>query len=71
MEMSGQRHCPAALPPQKGSLYPLTKRLGDSQNRGARFGEEILKSLLPRFKHEVVQPVAESLYWLCYRGFPF
>jgi hypothetical protein len=71
MEMSGQRHSPAALPPQKGSRYPLTRRLGESQNRCALFGEEILKWLLPRFKLQMVQPVAESLYWLCYRGFPF
>jgi len=62
MEINGQLHSPAALLPQKGSRYPLTKKLGESQNRCARFGEEILKSLLPRFKPEMVQPVAESLY---------
>ena len=71
MEMNGQRHSPAALPPQKGSRYPLTKKLVESQNRCAHFWEEILKSLLPKFKLEMVQPVAESIYWLCYRGFSF
>ena len=40
MEMSGQRRSPAALPPQKESRYPLTRKLGESQNRCARFGEE-------------------------------
>jgi hypothetical protein len=37
VEVSGQLHSPAALPPGKESLYPLERRLGGSQGHG---GEE-------------------------------
>jgi hypothetical protein len=41
MEVSGQLHAPAALPPQeKGSWYPLDRRLGGPQSRSERGGEE-------------------------------
>jgi hypothetical protein len=38
MEMSGQLHSPAALPPRKEPLVP--RRLGGPQNRSGRGGEE-------------------------------
>jgi hypothetical protein len=40
MEVSGQLHAPAALPPGKETLYPLDMRLGGSQNRSGRGCEE-------------------------------
>jgi hypothetical protein len=40
MEVSGQLHDPAALPPGKKPLYPLDKRLGGPQSRSGRGGEK-------------------------------
>jgi hypothetical protein len=40
MEMSGQLHAPAALPQGKSPCYPLAKRLGGTQSRSGRGGEE-------------------------------
>jgi hypothetical protein len=40
MEVSGQFHAPAALAPGKEPQYPLDRRLGGSQNRSERVGEE-------------------------------
>jgi hypothetical protein len=40
MEVSGQLHGPAALPPGKSSQYPLDRRLGEPQNRPGRRGED-------------------------------
>jgi hypothetical protein len=40
MEVSGQLHTPAALPPGKGPWYPMDRRLGGPQNRSGRGGEE-------------------------------
>jgi hypothetical protein len=41
MEVSGQLHAPAALPPGKApSWYPLDRKLGGPQNRSGRGGEE-------------------------------
>jgi hypothetical protein len=40
MEVSGQLHAPAALPPGKSPRYPLDRRLGGPQSRSGRFGEE-------------------------------
>jgi hypothetical protein len=40
MEVSGQIHGPDALPPGKETLYPLYRRLGGSQSRCGRGGEE-------------------------------
>jgi hypothetical protein len=36
MEVSGQLHTPAALPPGKDPLYPLDRRLGGPQSRSGR-----------------------------------
>jgi hypothetical protein len=40
MEVSGQLHAPAALPPGKRPWYPLDRRLGGPQSRSGRGGEE-------------------------------
>jgi hypothetical protein len=40
MEMSGQLHAPATLPPGKESLIPSGQRLGGPQSRSGRGGEE-------------------------------
>jgi hypothetical protein len=40
MEVSGQLHAPAALPPGKGLLVPLDRRLGEPQSRSEHSGEE-------------------------------
>jgi hypothetical protein len=40
MEVSGQLHTPAALPQGKSLRYPLYRRLGGSQSRSGRGGEE-------------------------------
>jgi hypothetical protein len=40
MEFSGQIHAPAALTPGKSPRYPLYRRLGGSQSRSGRGGEE-------------------------------
>jgi hypothetical protein len=40
MEVSGQLHAPAALPPGKEPRHPLGRRLGGPQSRSGRGGEE-------------------------------
>jgi hypothetical protein len=40
MGMSGQLHAPAALLPRKNIWYPLDRRLGGTQSRSGRGGEE-------------------------------
>jgi hypothetical protein len=40
MEVSGQLHAPAALPPGKEPWYPLYRRLGGPQSRYGHGGEE-------------------------------
>jgi hypothetical protein len=40
MEMSGQLHAPAALPPEKEPWYPLDRRLGGPQSRSRHSGGE-------------------------------
>jgi hypothetical protein len=40
MEVSGQLHAPAALPPAKEPLVPLDMRLGGPQSRSGRGDEE-------------------------------
>jgi hypothetical protein len=39
LEVSGQLHAPAALPPGKSSRYPLYRRLGGPQSRSGQHGE--------------------------------
>jgi len=40
MEVSGQFHTPIALLPERSRWYPLVRRLGGSQIRSGRGGEE-------------------------------
>jgi hypothetical protein len=40
MEVSGQLHAPAALPPGKDPCYSLDRRLGGPQSRSGGGGEE-------------------------------
>jgi hypothetical protein len=40
MEVSGQLHAPATLLPGKKPRHPLDRRLGGSQSRSGRGGEE-------------------------------
>jgi hypothetical protein len=48
MEVSGQLHAPAALPPEKDpSQYPLDRILGGPQSRSGRGGEEKNSQLPP------------------------
>jgi hypothetical protein len=60
LEVSGQLHAPAALPPGKRPRYPFYRRLGGPQSRTGRYGEVKIFTLpglelpLPL----VVQPVA-------------
>jgi hypothetical protein len=45
MEVSGDLHAPAALPPRKSPWYPLDRRLRGPQSRSGRCEEE--KNLAP------------------------
>jgi hypothetical protein len=54
MEVGGQRHGPAALPPGKAQ-YPLHVKLGEIQRRSGRVRKI---SLLPGFDPWTTQPVA-------------
>jgi hypothetical protein len=47
MEVSGQLHVPAALPPGKEPLIPNEEGIGGPQNRSERGGEEKNSQLLP------------------------
>jgi hypothetical protein len=47
MEVSGQLHAPAALPPGKNSWYPLDRRLDGPQSRSGRGGEGKYSEPLP------------------------
>jgi hypothetical protein len=40
MEVSGQLHAPAGLPPGRKPPYPLDRRLGGPQSRSGRGGEK-------------------------------
>jgi hypothetical protein len=60
LEVSGQLHVPAALPPGKSSQFPCYRRLGGPQSRSGRYGE--VKIFYPTGTRTpapvVVQPVA-------------
>jgi len=63
MELGGQRHAPADLPPGK-TRYPLYRRLGGPQGQSGR-----VRKIWPtrEFDPWTVQPVA-SRYTAIYRG---
>jgi hypothetical protein len=72
MEVSGQLHDPAALPPGKRPWCPLDRRLGGPQSRSGRDGEK--KNYQPPLGLEppIIQPVVRTyttelsrlLYWV-------
>jgi hypothetical protein len=64
MEVGGQRHAPAALPPEK-TWYPLYRSLGGPQSRSVRVRKI---SLQPGFDPRNVQPHSKSLYRRRYPG---
>jgi hypothetical protein len=60
MEVSGQLHAPAALPPGKGPLVPIW--IGGwvgAQSRSERGGEEKSSKSLPRLEPPIIQPVTK------------
>jgi hypothetical protein len=59
MEVSGQLHAPAALPPGEDPWHPLNWRLGGPQSRSGRGGEEKNTQPLPRLEPPNIQPVAQ------------
>jgi hypothetical protein len=59
MEVSGQIHTPAALPPRKEPWYPLDRRLGGPQSRSGRGGEEKNSQPLPGLEPSIIQPVTQ------------
>jgi hypothetical protein len=61
MEVSGQLHSPAALPPrEKGPCYPLNRRLGGSQSRSGRGTEEKNSQPVTGLEPPIIQPVVQS-----------
>jgi len=69
MEVSGQLHVPAALPPGEDPQHPLDRRLGGGpRSWSGRSGEEKKIRASARNRTPVVQPVEQSLYWPIYRG---
>jgi hypothetical protein len=50
LEVSGQLHAPAALPPEKKPRYQLDVRLGGLQSRYESGGEEKKSLHLPRIE---------------------
>jgi len=60
MELAGQRHAQAALPPGKETPYPLYRRLCGPQRQSGR----VLKISPPGLDPNTVQPVA-SRYTDC------
>jgi hypothetical protein len=59
MEVSGQLHALAALPPVKKPWYPLYRRLGEPQSRSRRGGEEINSQPLSGLELPIIQPIAQ------------
>jgi hypothetical protein len=62
MEISGQLHAPALLPPRKSLWYPLDRRLGGPQRWFGRGGEEKNSQTVPGLEPPIIQPVAQHLY---------
>jgi hypothetical protein len=58
MEVSGQIHDPAALPPEKEARYPWNGILDVPQSRSERFRWEKNLFFLPGYKPLIVQSVA-------------
>jgi hypothetical protein len=58
MEVSGQLHVLAAIPPGKSPRYPLDRKLDEPQSRSRHCGVEIYSLPLPRIEPRDVQSVA-------------
>jgi hypothetical protein len=60
MEVTGQLHAPAALPPRKKSpWYLLGMRLGGPQSRSGHGDEDKNSQPLPGLQPPIIQPVAQ------------
>jgi hypothetical protein len=59
MEVSGQLHAPAILPPGKSPWYPLDRMLRGPQSRSGRGGEEKNSQPLPGLEPPIIQPVTQ------------
>jgi hypothetical protein len=68
MEVSGQLHARAALPPGKKLLIPIVRRQDGPQSRSGRGGEEKNSQTLPRLDPSIIQPIDQcctiELSWL-------
>jgi hypothetical protein len=65
MEVSGQLHAPAALPPGKSPWYPLDRSLGGPQSRSGRGGFRKIPST--RWESNPDRPArSPALYRLSY-----
>jgi hypothetical protein len=64
MEVSGQLHVPAALPPGKELWYPLDRRLDGPQSRSGCGGEE--KNSQPRRESNPRTPIDTSYFFPSY-----
>jgi hypothetical protein len=60
MEVSGQLHAPAALPPGKEPLVPIDRRLGGPESRSGHGGEE--KNSQPQPAIEPCDPDRPCVY---------
>jgi hypothetical protein len=54
MEVSGQLHAPAALPPSKNSWYPLDRWLGGPQSRSPGLEPPIVQPVAHRYNTEII-----------------
>jgi hypothetical protein len=59
MEVSGQLHAAATLPPEKEPLYPLDRRVGGPQTMSGRGSEETNSQPLPGHEPPIKHPVAQ------------
>jgi hypothetical protein len=59
MKVSGKLHAPAALPSGNLSLTPLDRRLGGTQSRSRRGGEEKNSQPLPGLEPPIIQTVTQ------------
>jgi hypothetical protein len=60
MEVSGQLHAPAALPPGEEPPVPIGQEAGWAQRRSGRGGEEINSHPLTGLELLTIKPVAQS-----------
>jgi hypothetical protein len=62
MEVYGQFHARPLYPHGKKPWYPFDRRLGGSQSRSGRGGEEKNSQPQPGLEPPIIQPVAPALY---------